>query len=76
MKQEGLQAKINMLMTDDAFGKILRVKGFFQEDDTWYQFNATKNDFEFKAMPVGQQVFIVIGEALNEQRIKDYLSID
>ena len=60
-------------MNDLSFGKIHRAKGFFKENDTWYQFNATKEDFELTEMPVGQEVFIIIGENLNEQLIKEQL---
>lgn len=72
--KEGLKEKINTLMNGLSFGKIHRAKGFFKENDTWYQFNATKEDFELTEMPVGQEVFIVIGENLNEQLIKEQLT--
>ncbi|SFO40933.1 GTPase, G3E family [Pseudobutyrivibrio sp. JW11] len=73
LKKEHLKEKINTLMTDSSFGQILRAKGFFNEDDTWYQFNATKNEFELTPMSVGQQVFIVIGENLNESKIREFM---
>lgn len=74
MKLEGLKQKIQNLFSDSDFGKIFRAKGFFFDNDTWFQFNATKYDFELSKMPVGQQVFIVIGENLDEAKIKDYMS--
>jgi G3E family GTPase len=74
MKKDGLKDKIDTLMSDPAFGKIFRAKGFFKEDDQWYQFNATKEDFEFTQMPVGQQVFIIIGEEINEAKVKEYFN--
>lgn len=73
LKKEHLKEKINTLMTDSSFGQILRAKGFFNEDDTWYQFNVTKNEFELTPMSVGQQVFIVIGENLNESKIREFM---
>ena len=69
-----IKDKINTLMTDSSYGDILRAKGFFKEKDIWYQFNATKNEFELTQMPVGQQVFIVIGEKLNESKIKEFMA--
>ena len=72
MKRDGLKKKIDTLMTDSAFGKIFRAKGFFKENDIWYQFNATKEDFELNQMPVGQEVFIIIGEEINESKVKEY----
>lgn len=74
MKKADIKAKIDTLMSDDSFGNIHRAKGFFLDDGIWYQFNATKEDFELNTMPVGQEVFIVIGEDLNQDKIKEYMS--
>lgn len=71
MKKDSLKEKINTLMTDPSFGKIFRAKGFFKENDIWYQFNVTKNNFELQETPVGQEVFIVIGEEIVEGKIKE-----
>ena len=61
-------------MNEPSFGEVLRAKGFFNEGGIWYQFNATKNEFELTQMPVGQQVFIVIGEKLSENKIKEFMA--
>ena len=74
MKKNGLADKINAIMNDETYGKILRAKGFFNENYTWYQFNATSNEFEINEMPVGQQVFIIIGEEINESKVKELFS--
>lgn len=74
MKKTDIKAKIDTLMSDDSFGNIHRAKGFFLDDGIWYQFNATKEDFELNTMPVGQEVFIVIGEDLNQDKIKEYMN--
>jgi G3E family GTPase len=74
MKKADIKAKIDTLMSDDSFGNIHRAKGFFLDDGIWYQFNATKEDFELNTMAVGQEVFIVIGEDLNQDKIKEYMS--
>lgn len=76
LKKDFLKEKIHTLMTDSSFGEILRAKGFFNEDGTWYQFNVTKNEFELTPMPVGQQVFIVIGENLNESKIREFMEVN
>ena len=73
MNRETIKDKITTLMNDDSFGKILRAKGFFKEDEIWYQFNATKSQFELTTMPVGQEVFIVIGEDLDSAKIKEFM---
>ena len=74
MKKADIKAKIDTIMSDDSFGNIHRAKGFFLDDGIWYQFNATKEDFELNTMPVGQEVFIVIGEDLNQDKIKEYMN--
>jgi hypothetical protein len=57
-------------MSDESYGRIFRAKGFFKDSDKWYQFNVTKSDFELSEMEVGQEVFIVIGEEIDADRIK------
>lgn len=74
MNKDSIEEKINTLMTDETYGKILRAKGFFREANQWYQFNATPQEFELTQMPVGQDVFIVIGENLDANRIQHYMS--
>jgi len=74
MTKASIKQKINTLMTTEDYGKILRAKGFFKEGDTWYQFNATSKEFELTEMPVGQEVFIVIGEDLDSDKIKSFMT--
>ncbi len=73
MTIESINAKINTLMSDPSYGKVFRVKGFFMENDKWYQVNATKREIELTEIPVGQQVFIVIGEQLEESKIRSFM---
>ncbi|MCR5415399.1 MAG: GTP-binding protein [Pseudobutyrivibrio sp.] len=74
MNKETIGAKIKELMANEKYGKVLRVKGFFNQDDTWYQVNATRAELDIDTLPVGQQVFIVIGENLNEPEIKKFMA--
>lgn len=74
MTVASIKEKINTLMNDSSFGNIFRIKGFFNENGTWYQVNATQKETEIITMPVGQEVFIVIGEHLNEPEIKKYIT--
>ncbi len=73
MTKETIKEKISKMMSDKSFGKILRAKGFFKEDDVWYQFNATTQEFDLSQMPVGQEVFIVIGENLDKNKISEFM---
>lgn len=73
MTIESIKTKINTLMSDQSYGKVFRVKGFFMENGKWYQVNATKKEMELTKIPVGQQVFIVIGEQLEESKIRSFM---
>lgn len=73
MTKATIQSKVSVLMSSPSFGKILRAKGFFKENNKWFQFNATKSEFNITEMPVGQEVFIIIGEELNSDKIKEYM---
>jgi len=70
-----IKSKVNTLMSDSSFGQIMRAKGFFKENDKWFQFNATKANFELTEMPVGQEVFIIIGEDINSDKIKEFMEL-
>ena len=39
------------------------------------ELNATKNEITIRPLHVGQEVLIVIGEELHEEKIKSYLKI-
>ena len=68
------KVKIKMMFEDESFGKVLRVKGFIKDTDKWYQINSTRNEMDIDEMNVGQEVFIVIGEKLNKDKIKNFMS--
>lgn len=65
--------KIKTLMSDETFGHILRVKGFFLEDGVWYQVNATRQELDICKCGVGQEVFIVIGERINDKKVDELI---
>lgn len=69
MTTEKITSDINILLNSPSFGNIYRIKGFFFEENSWYEINATRNDFSIKPITVGQQVLIVIGENLNQLEI-------
>ena len=64
-----LEQRAARLFSDDGFGKILRVKGFFEEEGRWYQFNATKTGLCIEPVPENRGAIIVIGSGLNEDAV-------
>lgn len=74
MSCSSIKSVINELMSNPKYGNVVRVKGFLNEEDKWYQINATKNELSIDKIPVGQQVFIVIGENLNKKAIEALIS--
>ena len=61
------------IFADPACGGVLRVKGFLQDGKNWLELNATQHETTLKPIGVGQDVLIVIGEKLNEEKIRYYL---
>ena len=63
-----------MSLTDSAsheasFGAVLRVKGFFREEGTWYQLNATAKESGVTEVPQTRSTITVIGRGLNENAV-------
>ena len=48
---------------------MIRVKGFANENDNWYEINATKKEISVNPISHGQDVIIVIGEDLDRNEI-------
>ena len=68
--ETSLREKTERLFADEEYGEVFRVKGFFCEDSgKWYEVNATKEEMNISPIPVGQEVVIVIGQGLDEERI-------
>ncbi len=65
-----MEKKAAMLLRDPSLGDILRIKGFHFEDGTWYELNASRSGMTVKPCKAGQEVWIVIGEGLNQQKIQ------
>lgn len=45
-----------------------------KNEQQWIELNATKNEITIRPLHVGQEVLIVIGEELQEEKIKSYLN--
>ena len=69
-----LKTQVAKMMQDPECGGIFRVKGFVKDDaGSWMQLNATGHEISMKPIRDGQEVVIVIGEQLKEDRIRKYL---
>ena len=64
---------VKKIFADSACGGVLRIKGFLQDGEKWYELNATRRATTLKPIEAGQDVLIVIGEKLNEEKIREYL---
>ena len=61
------------IFADPACGGVLRIKGFLQDGENWLELNATQHGISLKPIGAGQDVLIIIGEKLNEEKIRYYL---
>lgn len=61
------------IFKDATCGRVFRIKGFILEDDQWIELNATKDQTTIESIAKGQEIIIVIGEALNQERIQEYI---
>ena len=60
------------LFSDEGrYGRVIRMKGFHQENGTWYEMNAAHSERTIKECAGGQEVFLVIGEKLEQNAIAD-----
>ena len=90
MAEKELWEAAEKILSDPACGHVFRMKGFMRVDDGeisekadqtqengqhWIELNATKNEITIRPLHVGQEVLIVIGEGLQEDKIKSYLKI-
>ena len=90
MAEKELREAAEKILSDPACGHVFRMKGFMRVDDGeisekadqtqengqhWIELNATKNEITIRPLHVGQEVLIVIGEGLQEDKIKSYMKI-
>ena len=91
MTEKELREAAEKILSDPECGHVFRMKGFMRVDDgdgisgksvqtekngkKWIELNATKNEITIRPLHVGQEVLIVIGEDLQEEKIKSYLKI-
>jgi len=70
-----IQSLVEKIFADESLGNVFRVKGFCFDNNKWYEINATKKDRRIEEIEEGQDVFIVIGEMLIENRIKELIQV-
>ena len=58
---------------DPECGQVFRIKGFLKDEDIWQELNATAHELTMHPLEAGQDVLIVIGEQMNEEKIRGYL---
>lgn len=74
--QKTLQNMVSQIFADAACGNVFRVKGFLQDgQNAWLEINATKDAISFSPIAAGQDVVIVIGEHLDEEKIHSYMNV-
>ena len=74
MPVEKLEEKVKQIFNDKECGNIFRIKGFMQtKSDQWIELNATHQNITIQPIKEGQEIFIVIGEKLNKEKINTNL---
>ena len=70
MPVEKLEEKVKQIFNDKECGNIFRIKGFMQtKPDQWIALNAPHPNITIQPIKEGQEIFIVIGEKLNKEKI-------
>lgn len=65
---------VKCMFLDASCGEIFRVKGFLKgKENQWLELNATPREITLKPISQGQEVLIVIGQGLVEEKINAYL---
>lgn len=70
--EQDLAKRLDTLMHDSFYGKILRIKGFVSDvNKNWYEVNCTSDGFYIKPADIKKGLFIVIGQNLNEKALPE-----
>lgn len=74
LPEEQLLDAVKDIFVDKSCGDVFRVKGFLRgKENPWMELNATQKEIALRPIPQGQEVLIVIGEHLVEDRINAHL---
>ena len=75
MTVEEILAGMKKIFADPSCGEVFRIKGFMQEENgSWIEVNATRQELQKQPIKEGQEILIVIGERLQEEKIRQYLN--
>lgn len=71
---EALERVVPRLFAGKDYGEVFRIKGFVKNGEgQWMELNATHDSSTLQSIAVGQDVLIVIGEHLQENKIRELL---
>ena len=74
IQPEELKKAAEAILKDEECGRVFRIKGFLKEkDESWLECNITHDQMSVEPIANGQEVIIVIGEQLNQEKIDQYL---
>ena len=77
LPEKELVNRVKKLFSKSEYGRIYRVKGFWQNPDgRWKALNVTKREFSIEEIEKGQQVLIVIGEGVEKEKIQNFFQRD
>lgn len=68
-----LQEKAKVMFSDNTYGNIERIKGFVLDSGKNYLVNLTKTEKNITECSIGSSVLIIIGNGLDEEKIKGIL---
>lgn len=75
MTVEEILTGMKKIFADPSCGGVFRIKGFMQEESgRWIEVNATRHELQKHPIKEGQEILIVIGEELQEEKIRQYLN--
>lgn len=76
MTVQELHSRVENLMAATDCGNIVRVKGFMStEDGSWIELNATHQNITIQPIEKGQDILIIIGEGLVEEKISAFWEV-
>lgn len=79
MSEDELKKISNEILLDSKYGKVFRVKGFMnlgnEENPDWIELNATKEKMSVEHRQKGQNVLIIIGEELDNDKIEQKFDV-